>query len=118
MINPAVGVKKFKEISRDRFLHPDELPSFFESLEVEENDTIRDYIYVSILTGARKTNVLAMRWENINFDRQEWLIPEKKNEEPLRIPLIPRVIDILRSRINRHGPREWVFEGSGQWSSH
>ena len=48
--NPAQGVKKFKEKSRDRFLHPDELPRFFESLDQEENDTIRDYIYVSLFT--------------------------------------------------------------------
>lgn len=60
-INPAQGVKKFKEKSRDRFLHPDELPRFFEALDTEENDTIRDYIYISLLTGVRKSNVLAMR---------------------------------------------------------
>ena len=30
--NPASSIKKFKEKSRDRFLHPDELPRFFESL--------------------------------------------------------------------------------------
>jgi hypothetical protein len=47
-INPAQGIKKFKEKSRDRFLHPDELPRFFESLDKESNDTIRDYIYVSL----------------------------------------------------------------------
>lgn len=47
-INPAHRVKKFKEKSRDRFLHPDELPQFFESLNAEENDNIRDlYIYFS-----------------------------------------------------------------------
>ena len=55
------GVKKFKEKSRDRFLHPDELPQFFESLNAEENDNIRDYVYISLFTGARKSNVLAMR---------------------------------------------------------
>ena len=69
-VNPAQGVKKFKEKSRDRFLHPDELPRFFESLDAELNDTIRDYIYVSLFTGARKSNVLAMRWEEIQFERR------------------------------------------------
>ncbi|WP_254696824.1 integrase family protein [Octadecabacter sp. SW4] len=33
--NPAVGVKKFKEQSRDRFLQPDELPRFFAALANE-----------------------------------------------------------------------------------
>lgn len=60
--NPASNIKKFKEKSRDRFLHPDELPRFFESLEVESNSTIKDYIYVSLFTGTRKSNVLSMKW--------------------------------------------------------
>ena len=78
-INPAQGVKKFKEKSRDRFLHPDELPRFFEALAEEQNDTIRDYVYVSLFTGARKSNVLEMRWKEINFERREWAVPETKN---------------------------------------
>jgi len=112
-VNPAQGVKKFKEKSRDRFLHPDELPRFFESLDAEFNDTIRDYIYVSLFTGARKSNVLAMRWDDIHFDRREWLVPETKNGEPLRVHLVERVIDILKMRLEKYGKREWIFEGQG-----
>jgi len=113
-INPAQGVKKYKEKSRERFLHPDEFPRFFESLEAEPNDIVRDYILVSLLTGVRKSNVLAMRWEDINFERQEWLIPETKNGEPLRIPLISKVIDVLKSRLQKYGQAEWVFESTGK----
>lgn len=113
-INPAQGVKKFKEKSRNRFLHPDELPHFFESLEAEPNDTIKDYIYVSLLTGARKSNVLAMRWEDIHLERQEWLIPETKNGEPLRVPLVPKVIEILENRSQKYGKNGWIFEGTGK----
>lgn len=113
-INPAQGVKKYKEKSRDRFLHPDELPRFFESLDSEPNDTIRDYIYVSLFTGARKSNVLAMRWEEVNFERQEWLIPETKNGESLRIHLVDLVLELLKTRLEKYGRREWVFEGPGE----
>lgn len=113
-VNPALGVKKYKEKSRKRFLHPDELPRFFESLEAESNDTVRDYIYVSLLSGARKSNVLEMRWEDIHFERQEWLIPETKNGEPLRVPLVPKVIEILKDRLQKYGNRGWVFEGTGK----
>ncbi len=112
--NPARGVKKFKEKSRSRFLHPDELPRFFESLDKEENDTIRDYVYVSLFTGVRRTNVLEMRWEDIHFERREWLLPDTKNGDPLRVHLIEFVIDTLKNRLERYGKREWVFEGSGK----
>lgn len=109
--NPAHGIKKFPEKSRDRFLQADELPRFFDALGQEENDAIRDYILVSLLTGARKSNVLAMRWDQINFDRAEWRIPETKNGTPQTVTLSPEVLDILR---NRKSENEFVFPGEGK----
>ena len=113
-INPASGIKKFREKSRDRFLHLDELPRFFESLNAESNNTIKDYIYVSLFTGARKSNVLEMKWEQINFERQEWLIPETKNGESLRVHLVEKVLNILQNRLEQNSKCEWVFEGLGK----
>lgn len=112
--NPASSIKKFKEKSRDRFLHPDELPRFFESLEAEPNSTIKDYIYVSLFTGARKSNVLSMKWEDINFERCEWLIPETKNGESLRVHLTEKVTDILKNRRQSSSNSKWVFESIGK----
>jgi len=112
-VNPAQGIKKFKEKSRARFLHPDELPRFFESLDAEQNDTIRDYIYVSLFTGVRKTNVLEMRWEDIYLDRREWLVPDTKNGEPLRVHLVEQIVDLLKARLTKYGQGIWVFGGTG-----
>lgn len=109
--NPAHGIKKFPELSRDRFLQTDELPRFFESLAQEENTTIRDYFLISLLTGARKANVLAMKWEQINFDRAEWRIPETKNGEPQTVTLGQEAVDILRTR--QGCDAIWVFPGTG-----
>ncbi|MSR16516.1 MAG: DUF4102 domain-containing protein, partial [Methylococcaceae bacterium] len=66
--NPALGIKKFPEVKRDRFLQSDELPAFFRALSEETNDTLRDYILISLLTGARRSNVMEMSWEQINFN--------------------------------------------------
>ena len=57
--NPAAGVSKYGEIVRDRFLHADELPRFFASVGQETNSTVRDFFLLSLLTGARRANVLA-----------------------------------------------------------
>lgn len=65
--NPTIGIKKFKEKSRDRFLEADELPRFFEAIREEENKDVRDYIMLSLMTGARRDNVLSMQWEEINI---------------------------------------------------
>ena len=70
--NPIKGIKRNREKSRDRFLQSDELPRFFKAVAEEENPIMRDYILLSLLTGARRANVLAMQWADINLERAEW----------------------------------------------
>src|SRR5262249_26989734 len=84
--NPAKGVRRNAERKRDRFLQAAELPRFFKALNLEPNDTLRDYFLLSLLTGARRANVLAMKWREIDFDRAEWRIPRTKNNEPQTVP--------------------------------
>lgn len=110
--NPARGVEKFQEVKRDRFLQSDELPRFFSALAEEPNDTIRDYILMSLLTGARRANVLAMRWNQVNFERAEWRIPETKNGTPQTVTLSSEAIQILRNRNYTKSP--FVFPGEGK----
>lgn len=96
--NPARGIRRNRESTRDRFIQGDELPRFFQSLADEPNHTIRDYVLISLLTGARKANVLSMQWQDINFDRQEWRIKETKNGTPQTITLSPEAIEVLIHR--------------------
>lgn len=96
--NPAQGIEKFKEAHRDRFLQPDELAPFFQALADEPSQVMRDFFLVALLTGARRANVLAMRWIDINLDRAEWRIPETKNGEPQTVTLTPEAVQILTAR--------------------
>lgn len=111
--NPTLNIKKFKETSRDRFIQPDELPRFFEALQAELNSTAKDYFYIALYTGARKSNLLAMRWDQINLTTREWRIPETKNSESLRLPLTEEAISILEARksesLKSNIKSEWVF---------
>ncbi|MBF0260397.1 MAG: site-specific integrase, partial [Magnetococcales bacterium] len=104
--NPATGVRHFKETSRDRFLSGDELQRFMAALGEESSETIRAFFLVALLTGARRANVLAMRWEQIDPDRAVWRIPETKNGTPVTVPLTPMVMEILAG-LSRES--EWVF---------
>jgi integrase len=114
MENPAKGVKKFKEQARDRFIQSDELPRFWQALLDEPNRDLADFFMVALLTGARRSNVLAMRWEDVSFDRAEWRIPETKNGDPLTVPLVPEVVNLLRERRGGASGGEWVFPGEGR----
>lgn len=117
--NPAAGVKRFKEQSRERYLRADELPAFFAALANEPSDTGRDFIMLSLLTGARRRNVMEMRWADVRLDRAEWRIPDTKTGEPLLVPLVAQAVQILSNRWaaaqtdKREKAREWVFPGRG-----
>lgn len=118
-INPTNGIKKFREHSRDRFLQADELPRFFQALSEEENEIARDYILMSLLTGARKQNVLSMQWKEIDFTAKTWRIPKTKNGDSLTIPLVGQTIAILKRCRERNSEialenKEYVFPGSGK----
>jgi len=113
--NPAAGVKAFKERKRERFLQGEELAAFFQSLAKELNETVRDYVLVSLLTGARRANVQEMRWQEINWTSATWTIPaeQAKGAETMSVALSPIVLRILESR-KATSTREWVFPGNGR----
>jgi integrase len=110
--NPIIGIKEFQSQSRDRFLESNELPRLFESLMAEPNKTIRDFFLMCLLTGARKGNVEAMRWDQINFDSMTWRIPKTKTGDAQVIPLPTQAIELLSNSDQRDSP--WVFPSSGK----
>lgn len=111
--NPTAGIKKFPEEKRDRFLHGDELRAFFAALADEPQGVLRDFFLVSLLTGARRSNIQAMRWEDIDFGTRLWRIPETKSGQPAVVPLVAPVVELLRSRATTRNDSPWVFPGRG-----
>jgi len=96
--NPVTGIKTRTKVKRDRFLQADELPRFFQSLGEEANETLRDYILLALLTGARRANLLAMRWQEVNLAEAIWRIPVTKNGTPQNVTLSPEAVTILEAR--------------------
>lgn len=101
--NPAAGIELFPEEERERFLLPDEARRFFESLANEPNESIRTFFLASILTGARRANVLAMQWTHLNLETGEWRIPggEMKNGKPQTVVLVPELVAALGEQRKR-----------------
>jgi integrase len=113
--NPVAHLSLFKETKRQRFLLPEEVAAFFDAVNAEPNKTIRDFIYVCLLTGGRRANVQAMAWPQIDFNLKIWTVSaaEAKGGETLTIPLLPQVLEILTRR-RETATSEWVFPGSGR----
>jgi integrase len=106
--NPCKGIKKFPEESRERFLTQDEMPRFVKALAEEPSRDFRDFIMLDLLTGARRSNLLAMRWEEIDFAGAAWRIPRTKANKSQTIPLAGPALKVLEAR--RESARSaWVF---------
>ncbi|MFZ4539349.1 tyrosine-type recombinase/integrase [Propionivibrio sp.] len=112
--NPVIGIKTRSKVKRDRFLQADELPRFFQSLAEESNETLRDYILLALLTGARRANLLAMQWTEVNLNDSVWRIPRTKNGDPQNVTLSPEAVTILNARKEVADNVEvFVFPGIG-----
>ena len=105
--NPCRGVQRFREQSRDRFLQGDELQRFFEALEGESPD-MRDYFKLALFCGARRGNLQAMRWDQLDLDHGLWRVPDTKAGEPQTVYLPAEAVNILRER-RETSKSEWVF---------
>lgn len=116
--NPAKGIRKFREESRERFLNADELRRLFAALEVEPK-LFRDFFKVALLTGARRGNVLTMRWKELDLDRGLWKVTgeQSKSGDPLTIHLTPAAIEILVAR-RELVEGEYVFPGRRETTPH
>ena len=107
--NPCTGITKFKTRARERFIRPDEFEKFLEALREEKNIPFRDYVYLSLFTGARQANVLSMRWDQVDFNLGLWHIPITKNKESQTIPLTDLALQVLQERYDNRSSTEWVF---------
>ena len=94
-------MKRFREKKRERSSQPAELPAFFEALRKQKNTDLRDYVLLALWTGARRNDVLSMRWRDVALDQNRWIVPAPKNQEAYAIPLTPEAIAILQGRLER-----------------
>ncbi|MGB7156860.1 MAG: tyrosine-type recombinase/integrase [Tepidisphaeraceae bacterium] len=99
-VNPCKGVRRFKEQSRRRFLRADEMPKFLAALEKHPDEFMADFFRLLLFTGARRSNVQAGTWSNINFARKVWTIPaaESKSGQPINVHLTDAAMEVLRRR--------------------
>lgn len=117
-VNPTFSIKKHKEKSRDRYLIREEIAGFFKAVKEETNPIMQDFILVALFTGARKDNVLTMRWEHVSFADKKWYIPNTKNGEPHTVTLSDVVIKILNRRKKESNNSEWVFPSKASKTGH
>jgi integrase len=114
--NPARDIELYDEEKRKRFLQPHELAKFNDELEKEEHRDLRDFLILALSTGARKSNVLGMRWSDLSFERANWHIPFSKSGQGYDVPLTPAATRVLkRRRGETPDDAAFVFPSYGKW---
>jgi integrase len=97
-VNPASRIERFAERSRERYLLPDEAKRLFAALSLEPSKDLRAFVVIALFTGARRNDILSMRWADVNFETTSWTIPDPKSRTPYIVPLMPEVVEILNER--------------------
>ena len=87
-----------------------DVPSFYANLKLR-NAMAAKALMFTCLTGSRTSEVLGMRWEEIDFDAGLWTCPEirMKTGEIHRVPLTDEMLAIIEPL--KALQSEYVFEG-------
>jgi integrase len=113
--NPAVGMLRYRTHARERFLTIEETQRFLAGL-FQLPLKPRAYLLLLFLTGARRSEALVMRWQDVEWTTRLWRKPHTKNGTAHSVPLPVQAVELLKQL-----PRtsDWVFPGDkGQhWST-
>ncbi|WP_109016611.1 tyrosine-type recombinase/integrase [Novimethylophilus kurashikiensis] len=80
--------------TKDDCLQREQLASWFDAVRKLNNPVISSYLQALLLTGARREELLGLRWEDIDFKWQSLTIRDKVEGQRV-IPLTPYVASLL-----------------------
>lgn len=106
--NPVKGIEFNPEKARDEHLRAVELPLVVASLQQEPDPWDRGYLWLLLLTSARKTELLRLRRSKTYPDLGEIVLEDTKNKTDFVIKAGPAVFEVLDS-IPRVAGTDYVF---------
>ena len=108
--NPAEGIKKFHEEKRKRWLKPEELPPLAKAIDQEPNVYVRSALWLYMLSGVRKTELLEAEWADIDWHRGTLRLPDTKSGDEQSAALSAPAMAILQA-IPRIEKNPYVLPG-------
>jgi integrase len=107
--NPALRVRKEKPRRRERFLSEHEAGRLLETLSVMEREkklhsSFADMLRVLLLTGARKSEIQALHWLEVDLSRANIVLPRERSKTGEKIiPINAATTAILSKRKPKAG---------------
>ncbi len=91
--NPTRHIRSLTEPrGRTRYLSEDEKSRLFKACRSSQWGKLYLLVLLAITTGARRGELLSLKWDNIDFDRKTAYVETSKNGEPKVLPLTEGVM--------------------------
>jgi integrase len=108
--NPMLKVSKMKEGKpRVRFLSDEERENLLNACKNANNPYLYPAVIIALSTGARKMEVLSLKWDNVDLQNGRAVLQETKNGERRSIPLVVEALKVLKELYNQRKSDIWVF---------
>ena len=123
--NPCKGIERNGEVKRARYMIGDELAKLTKALAEHPSKSTADIIRMLLLTGARRGEVLSMRWDDVDLKAGVWSKPASSTKQkanhivPLSAPARQLLSEIAAQQKQALGngvlksPLPYVFPGNG-----
>ena len=114
--NPCKGIERNQEDKRARYLSGAELARLSAALAELADQQAANAVRLLLLTGARRGELLAAKWGDIDFAAGVWVKPgaTTKQRTEHRVPLSAAAVQLLtemRKQAADHA--EWIFPARG-----
>jgi integrase len=110
--NPCQHVSKPKEPrGRVRYLSDEERARLLQAAVQSRNRALPVIVHLALWTGARRGEILHLRWSNVDLVREHVTFLETKNDERRSVPLVDPALSVLReyARTQRRIDTDLVF---------
>lgn len=96
-VHPCRGIKRLAESDgRVRFLDADERTRLFAACKASKYPRLHALVLMAMLTGARRGELLALRWRDLDLAKGVASLGKTKNGDRRTLVLLPQVIEALR----------------------
>lgn len=97
--NPVLGIERYQEEKRDRWLNDEELQRLWSVLEAYPEHITAYVLKFLLLTGARKGEVLQATWDQFDLEKGIWTKPAHltKQKKKEHLPLSDKTLEVLYS---------------------
>jgi len=116
--NPLNKVRRLTESrGRTRFLSPEEVNSLLQACETSPCKPLYPIVIMALSTGARKMEILRLRWRDINLRRETITLDHTKNGEIRVVPLKGQALKMIKDMKKvRRIDTELLFPGNNPQS--